>query len=63
MYDPIWICRDGRQMRVGQMSDAHLLNAIIYVDRVGGPKKARWMDRLLLEVVIRKVQRYHGYRT
>ena len=54
MYDPIWITRDGRRLKVGQMSDAHLRNCIARIERLR-TWRAHWLPRLKLELVIRSL--------
>jgi hypothetical protein len=55
MYDPIWVCRDGRRMKLGEMSDAHLYNAIRYVQHY--KVRLHWLPRLFLELDIRAIMR------
>lgn len=56
MYDPIWVCRDGRRMKVGEMTDDHLANCIAKIYR-GWRGRAHWLPRLLLEQEIRAIRR------
>lgn len=55
MYDPIWICRDGRRIKVGQMTDSHLANAIAKIERSRTGWRREWLGRLKLEQVIRSL--------
>jgi hypothetical protein len=50
--DPLWRCKDGRLLHVGQMSDAHLSNAITMIERTRGWRLS-WLPRLKLEQLIR----------
>jgi hypothetical protein len=52
MRDRLWKCRDGRVLRVSQMSDSHLANAIRLILRSNGWRRD-YLPRLLLEVEIR----------
>lgn len=56
MFDPIWTCRDGRKMRVGQMDDRHLSAAIAMIMRSRRGWRAHWLPRLVLEQEIRKLR-------
>lgn len=40
MQDTIWICRDGRRIRVSSMSTRHIHNCIRMIKR-GGPTRLR----------------------
>jgi hypothetical protein len=52
--DTLWICADGRQVMVSDMADDHLHNCI---DRILSRRNWRrqYLDRLLLEVEIRRI--------
>jgi len=56
MLDRVWTCRDGRMIPIRQMTDSHLHNCIRMILR-----NKRWrrnyLDRLLLEVQIREIER------
>lgn len=52
MYDPFWVCRDGRRMKVEQMDDRHLANAIAKIERSRRWRR-EWLPRLYLERDIR----------
>jgi hypothetical protein len=52
MFDPIWVCKDGRRMKVSEMEMSHLLNAIAKIERSRRWRK-EWLPRLHLEVTIR----------
>lgn len=56
MFDPIWVCKDGRRMKVGDMDNAHLANAIAKIERSRRWRR-EWLARLYLEQDIRRVQR------
>jgi hypothetical protein len=51
----IWICRDGRRMRIQEMETSHLLNSVAMIRRRNG---WRWeyLDLLLKELKRREVQ-------
>jgi hypothetical protein len=53
MHDPLWTCRDGRNIKVGQMTDQHLYNCIEKIMRSKMRWRGYWMPRLLLEVRVR----------
>lgn len=53
MYDPIWATKDGRQIRIGSMTDSHLANCIAKIERSGGRWRGEYLERLRLEVEIR----------
>jgi len=55
MYDPIWVTRDGRRMRVGEMHIDHLKNCIAKITRSRRGWRAHWLPRLLLELDIRSL--------
>jgi hypothetical protein len=55
MRDTVWTCRDGTTVLVSQMSDRHLHNAIALILRSHGWRR-EYLERLLLEVDIRKLQ-------
>jgi hypothetical protein len=54
MHDPIWTCRDGRRIRVGEMTDSHLANSIAKIQRSANWRKG-WLPRLQLEETIRRM--------
>ena len=54
MRDRVWRCRDGRRLLVSEMSDSHLHNAVVMILRSRG-WRLRYLDRLLLEIEIRKL--------
>lgn len=56
MFDPIWICRDGRRLKPGQMSNDHLHNCIAKIRSTGW--RQQWLARLELELIIRKVSKW-----
>jgi hypothetical protein len=56
MQDTIWVCRDGRRVPVRQMTDSHLHNCINKILRHGTWRR-HFLDRLLLEVTIREIER------
>ena len=56
MYDQVWRCRDGRMIPVRQMEDRHLHNCIRMILRNRSWRR-KWLDRLLLEVTIREIER------
>lgn len=53
MQDRIWICRDGRQVPVRQMSRQHVLNAIAMIQRSRRGWRREYLERLLLELKIK----------
>lgn len=55
MRDTLWICRDGTRLLVSQMTDRHLHNAIAMILRRHAWRR-EYLDRLLLEVDIRKLK-------
>ena len=55
MYDPVWTCRDGRRVRIGEMTDSHLANCIAKIQRSPRGWRRWWLDRLLLEQQIRSM--------
>lgn len=56
MFDPIWVCKDGRKMKAGEMTDQHLANCIAKIERSRGWRKV-WLPRLRLEQEIRSIMR------
>lgn len=58
MLDPIWICKDGRRLKVAQMDDHHLRAAIAMIERSRRWRKC-WLARLYLELEMRS----QGLRT
>lgn len=59
MLDPLWTCRDGRRMRVGQMDDGHLAHSIAMIERSAKGWRNSWLPRLKLEQEIRKILGKH----
>jgi hypothetical protein len=57
MHDPIWKCRDGREMKIGDMTDSHLANCIAKILRSRKGWRREYLDRLQLERVIRSIKR------
>lgn len=57
MQDTIWVTKDGRRIPVRQMTDSHLTNAIRLIIRSGGSWRREYLDRLLLELQIRDIER------
>jgi len=53
MRDMVWTCRDGRQLLVSEMSDQHLANCVRLIQLTGW--RRRYLDRLLLELDIRRL--------
>lgn len=58
----MWLCRDGRQMRVSEMADGHLENAIAMVERSKVGWRMQYLPRMYLERGLRKLKRraYEG---
>lgn len=56
MFDPIWVCRDGRRLRVGEMAIDHLKNCIRKIESSCSWRK-HWLPRLYLELDIRNLPR------
>jgi tRNA(Ile)-lysidine synthase TilS/MesJ len=57
MFDRTWVCKDGRRMKVSEMDDSHLENAIRLVERCRRWRR-HWLGRLYLERDIRAIKRY-----
>lgn len=55
MYDPIWICKDGRQMHLCEMTDSHLLNCANKIMRSRSGWRLKWLPRIVLEIQIRNM--------
>ncbi len=55
MFDRLWRCKDGRTMRVSQMDNQHLRNAIAMIKRSKSNWRRGYLSRLELEVEIRKL--------
>jgi len=51
---PMWRCRDGRQLRPGEMSARHIRNAIRMIERSAGVWRGRYLYRLKLELELRR---------
>lgn len=55
MFDPQWVCKDGRRIKVAEMNTDHINNAIRLILRC-----RRWrrnmLPRLYLELEIRALQ-------
>jgi len=56
----LWVCRDGRAMRVAEMADGHPENAIAMIER-GKGWRMKILPRLYLERGLRKVKRRRYY--
>ena len=56
MQDTIWRCADGRLIPVRQMTDSHLHNCIRMILSKRSWRR-EYLDRLLLEVEIRRIER------
>lgn len=54
MFDPIWECKDGRRMRVGEMHIDHVRACIRLIESRMRWRK-HWLPRLYLELEIRKL--------
>jgi hypothetical protein len=52
MQDMLWMCRDGRVLRVSQMTDSHLRNAIRMIE-ARRTWRREYLSRLYLEIEIR----------
>jgi hypothetical protein len=52
--DTLWVCADGRQVMVSHMADDHLHNCIAKILR-SRTWRRQYLDRLLLEVEIRRI--------
>lgn len=55
MYDPVWVCRDGKRMKVGEMDIFHLIRSINKIERSRRWRK-EWLPRLYLELDIRRIK-------
>lgn len=55
MYDPIWITRDGREMKVSQMETRHIVNCINKIQRSSRRWRIEYLERLELELEIRNL--------
>jgi hypothetical protein len=53
--DPLWVCKDGKALRVKEMTDSHLANSIAKIQRSREGWRRKWLDRLLLEKEIRSL--------
>jgi hypothetical protein len=56
MYDPIWVTRDGRRLRIGAMSTDHVKACIARIERMRSWRR-EFLARLKLELVIRALPR------
>jgi hypothetical protein len=54
MYDRVWVCRDGRMIKVGDMETRHIINCINLIHRKW-PWRAEYLDRLELELFARSL--------
>lgn len=45
--DPVWRCRDGREMRVSEMETRHIINSICMIRRSPIRNGRRWRERYL----------------
>jgi hypothetical protein len=57
MRDRIWICRDGRQLRVAQMDEQHIINCINKIRRHWPRWRAGYLSRLEIELTVRQIKR------
>jgi len=57
MFDPIWVTRDGRFLKISEMETSHVLNAIAKIRRSRSGWRIEYLDRLELELVIRSIGR------
>lgn len=53
MNDPLWVCKDGRTLKVKEMTNSHLSNSIAKIQRSRNGWRREWLGRLLLEREIR----------
>lgn len=56
MYDPIWITRDGRQLRISQMDTSHIMLCIAKIQRSRRGWRKEFLERLQLELEIRNLK-------
>ena len=45
--DPVWRCKDGREMRVSEMETRHIINSICMIQRSPIRRGRRWRERYL----------------
>ena len=55
MKDMIWICKDGRRMRITEMETSHIRNAIAMIERSVKGWRRSYLERLRLELEIRNL--------
>ncbi len=56
MFDPIWVCKDGRKLKIGEMSTDHVKHAIAMIQRSRNWRRGM-LARLELELDIRRLPR------
>lgn len=57
MMDRIWVCRDGRAMKVSDMETRHIRNCIAMILRSKKGWRRHYLPRLHLELEIRQLPR------
>lgn len=55
MKDRLWRCRDGRVLKISDMTDSHIRNCIQMIQRSGFRWRVRYLDRLEIELIIRSM--------
>jgi hypothetical protein len=59
MFDPIWVTKDGKRLRVSQMTTSHIINCINKIQRHmahGKPWRTEYLERLNLELELRALK-------
>lgn len=57
MKDQVWITRDGQRLLVSQMTTSHINNAIAMIQRSNRGWRRSYLERLELELRIRRIRR------
>lgn len=55
MFDPIWVCKDGRRLKISEMSTDHIGHAIRMIERNKRGWRKNMLARLNLELDIRNL--------
>jgi len=56
MRDTVWTTREGKRILVSQMETSHVVNCIALIRRHAGRWRAKYLDRLELELLIRSIR-------
>lgn len=53
MREKLWLCQDGRAIRVGEMDEQHLKNAVAKIERGELPGREHWLPRMYMDLAAR----------